>query len=172
MLTDRRLVQVRHDDDMLDLGNARRDLANTIETVDLAARVQIALGAEQDARLDLPEPVKHAAAPKSGEHDDQMAPIDVRANMAITVSGMFRHEPGYTIAGLHTHASQRRRHARNFAAQLVKGEAPQRPALVPRHDRFAIVRRSAEGSRRSSRSCRRTSSAPAADPAARRAFGR
>ena len=54
------VAQIRHDDDLLDTGNALRDFGDDPERVDLLRCVTITVGAEQHARLDLTKSIEDA----------------------------------------------------------------------------------------------------------------
>ena len=132
-------LEIRNDHDALDLRNSLGDLAHALEAVDVLPGVAIAVGAEQNARLNLPNRSSTPLTPKSGEHDDQIAPRLVAASIAITVSGMFGINPATRSPDPDAHAAQRRRDARDLAVQLGDRSAALRAALVPEDDRFAIV---------------------------------
>jgi hypothetical protein len=55
----------------------------------LTPRISIAVGAEQDLRLDLAEAIEHAFDAEVREHDDHTMPCEVAASASIAVSGMF-----------------------------------------------------------------------------------
>src|SRR5262245_57242562 len=53
-------AKVRNDDHALEARDAARDLAHALETVDFFSRIAIAVGAEENPRSDLTEPIEHA----------------------------------------------------------------------------------------------------------------
>ena len=72
--------------------------------------------------------------PKSGEHDDQVAPRLAVASIATIASGQVRHETCDTIAGYDARCPQSIGHARDVGAQLVPGNLPPPAAFVARND--------------------------------------
>src|SRR5439155_26680030 len=52
--------QIRHYHHVLDLRDARRDVAYALEAIDFFSAVAVRIGAEEDTRTDLAEPVEYA----------------------------------------------------------------------------------------------------------------
>src|SRR5437667_5131236 len=62
----RLIAQVGNDDDALEAWQARRDLAQLLERVDLLSVVEVAVSREEHRRADLAEAVEHALNPEIG----------------------------------------------------------------------------------------------------------
>ena len=68
----------------------RRTMSSTTgEAIDALAVVVVAVACDEHLRLDLAKRSTTPLTPKSGEHDDQMAPILVAASMPMIASGQF-----------------------------------------------------------------------------------
>ena len=132
------------------------------------AAVAIAVGGEQHARLrsgrsDRARP----STPKSGEHDDQIAPMLVVGEHRDDRLGHVRHEAGDAVARPDAHARAGAGDTRATSSRkLAIGQPSLRPALVPEHDRFAIVAIAQQVLGEVEPRARRTTSDRARDPAA------
>ena len=87
--------------------------------------------------------------PKSGEHDDQMAPRLAVASIAMSGFRQIRQIARHAIARRDARRLQPGGDARDFVVQLAIGQLAPRAAFVAEHDRGLLDRGSAAGSRRS-----------------------
>ena len=90
-------VRIRYDvgddDDLLNGGNVLDDLRDLLQRIKRPPVVLVSGRADDDLGLNLPEAVEDPCRPKSGEQDDQTAPMLVVASIAITVSAKLGMKP-------------------------------------------------------------------------------
>ena len=107
--------------------------------IDALAGVLIAVGARATRGSICPNRSSTPLTPKSGEHDDQIAPIDVAASIAITVSAMLgriRQRDRRARRPLRACADAARATCRRSCA---KRQATLAAFLVPRHNGGIVI---------------------------------
>ena len=80
-------AHVADDDDARDARELLEHVRDVAERIERLAGVEVSVCGDEHLRRDLAEAIEHAAMPKSGEHDDQMAPRLAVASIAMMASG-------------------------------------------------------------------------------------
>jgi hypothetical protein len=109
---------VRHHDNLRMRRISSRYPHLSSERIELPPAVGVTVGGEQHLRLNAGKRSSTPFTPKSGEQDDQMAPILVAASMAIMVSGMLGMKPTTRSPGSRLLAEHGRSGERDLLVQL------------------------------------------------------
>ena len=114
--------------------------AHALEHVELAPAVAVAVGDEQDLRLDLAEAVEHAAGAeirRAGRPDDALR--RARRARASPVSGMFGMKAATRSPGRRPSCASACAARDTSLVRLRVADAPLEAALVPEHEGVALV---------------------------------
>ena len=142
----RRPAKVRHDDGPLDARDAGEDVADPPERVDGGSVVAVAVRADEDLRLDLPEAVEHPLHPEVGRARGPHRPEAGRGEHRDDRLGEVREVARDPVAGADPGRPEPLRGARDVVVELAPGDPPVVDAvsagggdLAPEDDGGAVV---------------------------------
>ena len=134
-----RAFEIRHHDHPLHRWQLGNDLRNLVDDRQCLAVVPVAVDGHQHARLDLAEPVEHAAHAEIGRAGRPDGAERRRAQHRDDRLGQVRNEGGDAVARCQAGGLQRRRHPRHQRAELCVADARAIAVLAAKDERLRRI---------------------------------